>query len=135
MRQINFLRVGATAESEYCVEGAEARDSGQQGNDAMSPNQRKGSPALFKQQPKQCQTEQDATEASNGADVCLHDASSAASVTSRAVPGFATMTSASRARAPLSEFAIRQPCSARSSSSRALIASVSAGTVSLAKVV
>ena len=134
MRQINCPRVGATAESEYCVEGAEARDSGQQGNDADEPKPPKGI-TLCEQQPKQCQTEQDATEAVNGADVRLHDASSAASVTSRAVPGFATMTSASRARAPLSEFAIRQPCSARSSSSRALIASVSAGTVSLAKVV
>jgi hypothetical protein len=50
-------------------------------------------------------------------------------------PRFVTMTSASRARAPLSEFAIRQPCSARSSSSRALAGLVSAGTVSLAKVV
>jgi len=64
MRQINFLRVGATAESEYRVEGAEARDSGQQGNDADEPKPPKGI-TLFKQQPKQCQTEEDATEAVN----------------------------------------------------------------------
>ena len=62
--QINFLRVGATAESEYRVEGAEARDSGQQGNDADEPRPPKGI-TLCEQQPKQCQTEQDATEAVN----------------------------------------------------------------------
>jgi hypothetical protein len=127
------FRWRTTVDSEHGVEGAVACDSRQQRNDADEPEPSKRVISL-EQQTEQCQTEYDASQSIDATDVGFHDTSSEGWVPG-AIAGFAEITWASRARAPRSELAIKQPYSARSRSSRALVVSVPAGTVSVAKVV